>query len=84
MQRYDFQIYFGQYTQPNEHFVYEKSHSNAPTDLQIIVCEIVNDFFFYFSTKTFVLSTQKNLHNEMVLGSFEQPKKHMFKLWARK
>ena len=43
--------------------------------------ECVTDFFFYFSTKTYVLGTQKNRLNETVLLSVHNI---CLNLWVRK
>ena len=50
---------------------------------------VLENHFLYFSTKTYVVGTQKNHLNETVQepsqwdGSFEHPK-HMFKLMGKK
>ena len=48
---------------------------------------VPNNYFTYFSTKTYVVGTQKNRLNETVLlngdGSFEHPKRK-FKLMGKK
>ena len=41
----------------------------------------IGNLFLYFSTKTYVVGTQENSHNETDL--FEHPK-HMFKLMGKK
>ena len=43
----------------------------------------IQNYFSYFSTKTYVVGTQKNRLDETVLCSFEHPK-HMFKLMDKK
>ena len=59
----------------NESLLISKTANLPPGKLAYL------DYFSYFSTKTCVVGTQKNLLNET--RSFEHPK-HMFKLMSEK
>ena len=53
---------------------------NGQTQVFSLEC-IPKNYYYYFSTKTYVVGTQKNRHNETV--SFEHPK-HMLNLMGKK